>query len=379
MNTSDFARLKLFITGPTMIREEVRQAATLPEFGHRDAENVKRCGPIMEHLRTLAGVNDEYEVCLINGSGSTALEASIRSLVHDDETVLNFSVGAFGDLYHNIALANGKNAVQVRFENGCGMNEDRVRAAMEEHSPAVVTMTHNETSTGVANDFGTFCDIVREYGALPLVDGISIFGGTAIDLPKTRPAMYIGSTQKCLALSAGFGIVFIAPEAVAKAETVPMRGYSSDILRQLVPARKNQMLTTPNTTLLNQLAVQLDYIVNEEGVKARFDRHAAMRGQVHAWVEQLDGFELFAEAGVRSPVMTTVRAPESIGFDTIKVDLKERMRARGYLFDPGYSKLNVKMQEAGDRPIFRVGHMGDITPDLLAEYLDELGEELARL
>lgn len=379
MNTSDFASLKLFITGPTLVREETRQAASLPEFGHRDKENDKRCAPIMEHLRALAGVHDEYEVCLINGSGSTALEASVRSLVRDDETVLNISVGAFGDLYHNIAVNNGKRAVQLRFDNGCAMDAERVRAALEEHAPAVVTMTHNETSTGVTNDIESICSLVREYGALPLVDGVSIFGGTDIGLLSARPAMYVTATQKCLALPAGFGIAFVAPEAMAKAETVPVRGHSSDILRQLVSARKNQMLTTPNTTLLNQMAVQLDYIVNTEGIEARFARHAAMRDQVHAWVEKQDGFDLFAQQGYRSPVLTTVRAPESVGFDALKNDLKERMRVRGYLFDPGYGKLNTQMREAGERPIFRIGHMGDITPDLLAEYLDELGEELARL
>ena len=50
MSTQDFADLTLFITGPTYIRPEIREAGLLPEFGHRDAENLKRFGPIMVAL-----------------------------------------------------------------------------------------------------------------------------------------------------------------------------------------------------------------------------------------------------------------------------------------------------------------------------------------
>lgn len=378
MNTSDFADLKLFITGPTLIPDEVRQAALLPEFGHRDSENEKRCLPIFSHLRTLAGAAEDYDICLINGSGSTALEATVRSLVADDDVVLNISVGAFGDLFHGIAVDNGKQAVQLRFANGRAMEEKQVRAALEKHRPAVVTMTHNETSTGVTNDIATMCQLVREYGALPLVDGVSIFGGVDIGLETVRPAVYVSATQKCLALPAGFGIVVVSAEALAKAKTVTGRGRCSDLVRHVEIARKHQLLTTPNTTLLNQMAVQLERIVLKEGVANRFARHEAMRAMVHHWVEEQQGFELFAQQGFRSPVLTTVQVPQGFSLEALK-ELKERLRQQGYLFDPGYGKLNRQMWDAGQQPIFRIGHMGDITPDMLAQYLAVLEQELARM
>ena len=49
MSKPNFAPLKLFITGPTYIRDDVKQAALLPEFGHRDAENDLRFAPIREN------------------------------------------------------------------------------------------------------------------------------------------------------------------------------------------------------------------------------------------------------------------------------------------------------------------------------------------
>ena len=151
----------------------------------------------------------------------------------------------------------------------------------------------------------------------------------------------------------------------------------SDIVTQVNTARKNQTLTTPNGGLANQLAVQLDYIVNVEGIAKRYARHEAMRDMVAAWVERQPGFDFLAAEGFRSPTLTALRTPEGLGSAGLK-RVKEAMRERGYLFDTGYGKLNVELESQGARPICRIGHMGDITPEMLAKYLDDLGRVLAQ-
>ena len=368
---SPFPELQLFITGPIYVRPEVRQAGLWPEFGHRDAENRKRFEPIMKNLKVLAGAPDDYEVVIFNGSGTTAMEASIRSLVADGEKVLNVSVGAFGDLYHKLAVVNSKDAVQLKFDPGSCIDTARLQQALDEHKPAVVSLTHNETSTGVTNDIQAVCEVIRRSGALALVDGISIFGGSPSHIEDTRCAMYIASTQKSLGLPAGFGVAFVSPEALAKAEKVSNRGFISDILSQLPRARKFQTLTTPNCTLANQMYLQMDYIVNQEGVDSRFKRHLRMRDAVHEFVSGLEGYELFAPEGYRSPTVTCVRVPESVTAARLK-EIKETLREKGYLFDPGYGKLNDALEQAGKRAVFRIGHMGDMNMDMLREYLQIL-------
>lgn len=371
MSQTTFADLKLFITGPTYVRPEIRQAGLLPEFGHRDSENAKRFKPIMANLRKLAGVGDDTHVIIFNGSGSNALEASVRSLVADEETVLHVTVGAFGDFYHKISLSNGKKAAALKFAPGRAMDLAALEAALVEHKPRAVAITHNETSTGVANDVKAAGELIRRHGALVLVDGVSLFGGAPTHIAESGAAMYSTSTQKCLALPAGFGLAFVSREAVEKAKTVKNRGLTTDLIGQLGRAEKNQTLTTPNCTLANQLCVQLDHIVNVEGIENRFARHAAMRDMVHAWVGGLPGFRLFAQEGFRSPTVTTVECPPEVSGARLK-EVKEVMRGHGYLFDPGYAKLNTALEEAGKPAVFRVGHMGDITPDMLAPYLETL-------
>jgi len=256
---------------------------------------------------------------------------------------------------------------------------DVLEAKLAELKPEVVSFTHNETSTGVLNDMKAVCALIRQYNAMPLVDGVSIYGGADLDLSNSGAAIYVTATQKSLALPAGFGIGFVSKEAEEKAARVTNKGHAHDITRQLACARKDQTLTTPNGALANQMAVQLDYIVNEEGVENRFARHIKMRGMVEQWVSGLDGFDMFVPEGYRSPTLSTVICPEGVTQAQLKGDVKEALRKEGYLMDPGYGKLNAALEKEGLRQIIRIGHMGDITPDMLSEYLGKLEVELKKL
>ncbi len=375
MSDFNFPDLKLMITGPTYIRPEIREAATMPEFGHRDSENKKRFESIFKNLKKVAQVGDDYEVVIVNGSGSNAMECSIRSMVSDTDKLLNVSIGAFGDLYGKIAKGCGKNVENLKFEAGRAIDMAVLEAKLKEYQPNVVSFTHNETSTGVENNVPAVCKLIQKYGAIALVDGVSIFGGSASGLTEGQAMTYSTACQKSLALPAGFGLLFVHKDAFAKMETVENRGYTTDILANYNTNQKYQILTTPNTTLANQMVVQLDYIVNVEGVENRFARHIKMRNMVLDWAKELgEDFELFAQEGYESPTLTSVLAPKGLDLKAVK----EEMRANGYLFDPGYGGLNKKRVEAGEKETFRIGHMGDITEEMLAEYLVKLKAALVK-
>ena len=162
MKSTEFKDLILFITGPTYIRPEIRKAGTYCEFGHRDKVAKVKIESILTNLRKLAGVSEDYEVCLISGSGTFAMEASIRSLAKDDENILNVSVGAFGDLYNKIAVANKRNVDLLKFKPGKAIDLDVLEEKLKSKKYDVVTFTHNETSTGVTNDMVEVCKLIQE-------------------------------------------------------------------------------------------------------------------------------------------------------------------------------------------------------------------------
>jgi len=303
--------LKLFTPGPTYVRRDLMvEAARMPNFSHRDVEIVKRFKPVYANLRKMAEVDDSYHVILIPGSGSSAMETSITSLIGDDEKVLSVSIGSFGDMYHGMTVANKKNSEKLSFEPGQGIDlnvlEDKLKE-MERNGekPSAVTFTHNETSTGVEVDVAAVSGVIKRFGALPLVDAVSAFGATHTGI-QGNVAMYSTATQKCLALDAGFGIAFVSDEAVERAKYLVQNGKCSPpSILNLVNHAKNagsfMTGTTPNCTLINALYLQTDYIVNEEGVKERYARHRALRDMTHDWIDGLgNGFQLFADKEVAS-------------------------------------------------------------------------------
>ena len=89
---------------------------------------------------------------------------------------LSLVLGNFGSRWAKIAQSRG--AIVEKIEVGTGEVIDpevlRARLAQDtEKKIKIVTLTQSETSTGAANDVKTLCQIIREHGALSVVDGVT--------------------------------------------------------------------------------------------------------------------------------------------------------------------------------------------------------------
>src|SRR5438270_13816848 len=116
---------------------------------------------------------------------------------------------------------------------------------------------------------------------------------------------------------------------------------------------------TPSIPRIGHLVVlqsKLDEIF-EEGLDARFDRHARTNALVHDWVKR-SGFDFFAEEGYRSKTLTCVK--NNKGIDVL--EFAKKLREKHHLvIDPGYGKLRGKT--------FRLSNMGDETEETVSDLL----------
>ena len=103
------------------------------------------------------------------------------------------------------------------------------------------------------------------------------------------------------------------------------------------------------------LDVQLDYILNEEGLENRFARHNAMKEVTLDWANQ--HFKQFAAKNYES---ATVTAVDNI-HDISVADLNAKLGALGFQISNGYGDLKQKT--------FRIAHMADRTMEELKEVL----------
>ena len=344
---------KLFTPGPVEVSAKTLAAFSRPMIGHRgeDFKNLYR--DVHPKLQTLFGTRQS--VFLSTSSAWGVMEASIRNLV--DRGVLCCMCGAFSDKWLDVARRCGKNAEPLQVEWGKHIDQKNVDHALASGKFDTVTLIHNETSTGLMNPLLEICCTLAKYADVALiVDTVSSFSAMKIDMDALGIDVMLTGAQKALALPPGFSLFSVSEKAFARAEKQKDRGYYFDFLEFRKQQAEWMTPSTPSIGHIFALQSKLDEIF-EEGLQARFDRHAKTNAVVHDWVRK-SGFEFFAEEGFRSKTLTCVK--NNKGIDVLA--FAKRLREEHHLvIDPGYGKLRGKT--------FRLSNMGDETEKTVSQLL----------
>lgn len=352
---------KLFVPGPVEVREDVLSKMSSPMIGHRskDASNLQKS--ITNKLKKL--FYTENEILLSTSSGTGLMEAAVRCCTK--ERAAMFSIGSFGDRWHEIALSNGIQADLFKSQPGTVTKPEMVDAALKTGKYDLVTITHNETSTGVMNPLDEISRVMKKYpDVIFCVDAVSSAGGVKIETDKLGIDICITSSQKALGLPPGLSMCTISEKAVEKARHVKNRGYYLDLvlLYDTIKKKDYQYPSTPNLSLMFALDYQLDRIM-EEGLENRFDRHLAMAEYTRTWAKK--NFALFADEKHASVTMTTV---DNIRKVSVR-DLNLELGRRGFAISNGYGELKERT--------FRIAHMGDLTLEDIKELLFNIDDILS--
>ncbi|MBI5300732.1 MAG: alanine--glyoxylate aminotransferase family protein [Chloroflexi bacterium] len=348
---------QLFIPGPTDVDASVRAAQAQPMIGHRGADFQTLFARLQPKLRLV--FTTTRRVYISTSSGTGLQEAALRNCVA--RRVLCCVNGAFAERWYEVALANGKNATRLDVEWGNGILPELVESALAQDNFDAVAIVHNETSTGVASPLREIAARVRERfpDVLLLVDAVSSLGGVEIDFDAWGLDVLFTSSQKCLAVPPGLAFAAVSDRALDKARGVSNRGLYFDFVELEEHLLKNQTPSTPAISLMWALDVALDRIL-AEGLSARYARHAQMANRVQTWAAQ--NFDLFAQAGYRSPTVTCIKNTRNVNLKSLNAHLRDR----GMQISDGYGKLK--------HSTFRIAHMGEIHMadlELLLASIDE--------
>ncbi len=344
---------KLFIPGPIEVKEDILSKMAMPMIGHRskEASNLQR--DISNNLRKLFFT--ENEILLSTSSGSGLMEAAVRCCTKERAAI--FSIGSFGDRWHEMAVSNGINADLFKSELGSITTPEMVDDVLSSGKYDLVTITHNETSTGVMNPIDEISKVIKKYPQVIFcVDAVSSAAGVKIETDKLGIDICITSSQKALGLPPGLSMCTISERAVDKARTVKNRGFYLDLVQLYDTIKKKdyQYPSTPNLSLMFALNYQLDLIM-EEGLENRFNRHLAMAQYTRDWAKK--HFALFPDEKYASVTLTTVKNTRNI---SVK-ELNEQLGKRGFVISNGYGSLKEKT--------FRIAHMADLTLEDVKELL----------
>src|SRR5438309_681863 len=288
------------------------------------------------------------------------MEASIRNFA--DRGVLCCMCGAFSDKWFDVAKRCGKNAEPLQVDWGKHIDHKDLDRALSSGKFDTVTLIHNETSTGVMNPLPEICCTLAKYPDVVLIlDTVSSFSAMKIDMDVLGIDVMLTGAQKALALPPGFSLFSVSEKAFVRAAKQKDRGYYFDFLEFKKQQAEWMTPSTPSIGHIFALQSKLDEIF-EEGLDARFDRHARTNALVHDWVKKA-GFDFFAEEGFRSKTLTCVKNNKDIDV----LEFARKLREKHHLvIDPGYGKLRGKT--------FRFSNMGDETEDTVSHLLARLDD-----
>ena len=349
---------KFFVPGPTWVRPEILQELARPVIGHRSPEFRDLYASILKNLKPLFGTTKD--VFVVTSSGTGVMQAALENCVK--RRVLVTTCGAFSERWFAIAQSLGLEVDRLDAGWGHAIDPEDLadHLASRRAQYDAVTITHNETSTGVTNDVAALAKIVRDESpdTLVLVDAVSSLGGIPVRVDEWGLDVCLASVQKGIALPPGITVAAMSGNALARAKKHPYRGTYFDLVQYKEKADEASVPSTPSVSHFYALAAQLENIINHEGLEARHERHRRMRDTT---LERTAKYAKAASDPTHASCTVTALQPVKPP-DVIRSEMKKR----GYTLGGGYGDWK--------ETTFRIGHMGDIPLDDLNAMLDVLEE-----
>lgn len=333
----------LMIPGPTPVPDMVLEAVARHPIGHRTADFSASLLAATDGLKWLG--QTEIEPLILTASGTGALECGVANTVGTGDKVLSLICGVFGERWAKLCEAYGAQVERMVVEPGTAIDVDAVSKRVAKGDLHAVSITHNETSTGVINDLQALCRIASDNGALTLVDAVTSFGACDIPIDKWGVDVLVTGSQKALMLPPGLSMVFAGKRAWEAAAKCKSPRFYFDFQKYKKSLGQKTTPFTPNVSLVAGLEASLR-LMKEEGLEGIFNRHLQLQASLRAGLKALD-LSLFVDDSVASPTITSILPPKNITVDSIRKRLKER-----------FSILVADGQEELKGKIFRIGHMG---------------------
>lgn len=359
--------LKIFTAGPVACFPEILEVMKIQMLSHRSAEYRALHKDTVERLADFLEAR-KSTILLIPASGTGFMELSIRNAVTPRGKVLVTIIGEFGHRYRETVERNGRIPIVLEKPLGKPVFPEELDDVLKKNPDVeAVTITYNETSTGVLNPLRELAKVSKEHGKLVFVDAVSAMGAADIKVDEWNLDIVFASSQKAFGVPPGLAMAAVSEEVFEKAKNIPERGLYFDLLEiREVLLTQWSTPTTPPIPQIAGLNAALRIVEKMGGREKWLKMYSERAEKIRKGVVEL-GLELFAEPGYYSPTITVIYNPPGVRGPVIY----EEMRKRGIEIARGYGKAKDIT--------FRIGHMGYITDQDIRELFENLREVLINL
>ncbi|GHF42960.1 aspartate aminotransferase [Streptomyces mashuensis] len=304
--------------------------------------------------KTAALMRTAESVVTMQGEALLPLEACIRSAVRPGSTALNVITGPYGETFGGWLRSCGAEVVTVTAPFSGAVGAEQVADALRAH-PAIdfVSLVHAEAATGNTNPVAQIGAVVREHGALLMLDAVASVGAEPLLTDEWGVDLCVIGGQKALAGPAGVSVASVSARAwerIAANEQAPRRSYLSllDWKERWIDGGRAALPHAPAQLEMLALEQAVDR-VRAEGLDSAIARHRAASAATRAGVRALESLAPYVVRDEdAAPVATTLRAPDGVD-------------ARDVVAAALAADASVPLQAAGGalaKEMIRVNHYG---------------------
>lgn len=361
----------LLIPGPTPVVDSIYDALAEETRSHTDSRFVAIYRSAIEKTREM--LKTDGEVFVISGSGTLAMEMALVNTVSSGEKLLVISQGYFGDRFIQLGKAFGIQVEVLQAEWGKRVSPEEVEKRLAEGEFKAVTITHADTSTGVAADLDVLVPVIKEHGALVILDGVCATAAMEEDMSKTYGApdykidVILTGSQKAIGVPPGLAIVAFNQSALAARQKIKgVPAYYCDIYNWIpIMNDPSKYFATPPVNLIYAYDEGMRLVL-AEGMDERYKRHEAYGKGVRAALKEY-GMRALAEEDVAAATLSCILYPDGLNDAAFRAALAEK----GMIVSGALAHLAGKA--------FRIGHMGNTTAQMLEKAIVLIGETMNEL
>jgi aspartate aminotransferase-like enzyme len=325
--------------GPVHLDSDVLLAGARPLSHHRTNDFSPVYEDCVAKLKKIFGTSQK--LYLTTSSGTGVMETAIANLFNEGETVLTVDTGIFGQRFSKIAEAFRLKVITLKCDDGKKVRVEQIAEALEKN-PEIsgITVTFNETSTGIRNDVKAIGEFLKDKGKIFITDGVSGIGALPFKMDEWHIDVAVSASQKGFLTPPGVGMIALSEKAWKKVETVKCHGYYFDLKLY----RDNQELPipaypwTPAINVMFSLQVALEKL-ERTGMNNVYAHYEKLAGGLRAALKALN-LKLFTEEEACSNVLTVFYTPEGISPKEIVAEMRSRY---GILIAAGQAQYNDKV------------------------------------
>ena len=349
-----------FALGPVMSSDLILEVGSkqtpyfrTPEFSKVNLENEQL-------MKELLHASDDSRAIFLTGSGTSGMEATVMNVLNEDDKVLIVNGGGFGQRFVDLCNLHNIDCDDIKLKFGhCLTREKLYEYDGKDYTAFIVNIC--ETSSGVYYDINLISEFCKKNNLLLIVDAVSSFLADDLNMVEHDVDVVITGSQKALACPPGIAIIVLSEDAIKRVENNTCKSMYFDLEDMLINGIRGQTPYTPAITIILQLNARLNQLKNDGGIEAEIQRISDLAADFRSKITE---FPFEVKSNCLSNAVTTVHSKEKIEANIVEILKNE--------YDIWVSTARDDLSKT---MLFRVGHMGDLTPkdnDTLIEALRDI-------